>query len=154
AYWQTALADLAPSDIPTDRPRPARRSGHGATVAVDLPAGLSDRLAAFAHDQHTTVYLVVLAAVQLTLARWSGSTDIAVGTVVSGRTEADLESAVGYFVNTVVVRTRVDRAATVREQVGLVRDAALDGFSNADVPFAEIVDRLAVSRDISRNPLF
>jgi amino acid adenylation domain-containing protein len=152
-YWREELAGWTPLDIPTDRPRPARRSGQGAQVGFTVPDAVASRLAEYAASSGSTVFLVATAAVMLGLSRWTGRRDVAVGTAVSCRDEVDLESAVGYSVNTVVIRGRLTRQDTVADFVGRVRDSALEAFSRVQVPFAEVVREVADARDRGRNPI-
>ncbi|MDN3054833.1 non-ribosomal peptide synthase/polyketide synthase [Streptomyces sp. SRF1] len=153
-HWRALLADLAPLELPTDRPRPAVRTSHGALVEFTLPAGLVERLRAAGRRADATLFMTLLATCQVLLARWSGQEDIAVGTVTSGRERPELENLVGMFVNTLVLRTRVDTGRPFQELLGRVRETVLDAFAHQDVPFERIVDALQPERDTSRTPLF
>ncbi|NEE35558.1 amino acid adenylation domain-containing protein, partial [Streptomyces sp. SID7982] len=153
AYWRDRLDGLEPLDLPTDRPRPAVRTSAGAQHAFEVPAELARELNALGRDRGASLFMVVTALTQLLLARWSGRTDIALGTGVSGREEAALEGLVGFFVNTLVLRTEVDESVSFEELLARVRSTVLDAFSHQDVPFSRLIEELAPERDPSRTPL-
>ncbi|MEU9731440.1 amino acid adenylation domain-containing protein [Streptomyces sp. NPDC048002] len=154
AYWEAVLADAPVLDLATDRPRPAAFTGRGGAVDVELPHHLVDRVDAFAREHGATRFMVLLAAAQATLARWTGQSDICVGTPVAGRGRLELEPLVGFFVNTVVLRTDLSGRPSLGTLVDRVRDVVLGAFDHQDVPFEKVVERLRPERDLSRNPLF
>ncbi|MDQ1034531.1 amino acid adenylation domain-containing protein [Streptomyces sp. V3I8] len=154
AYWERTLEDAPALELPTDRPRPSVFTGRGGAVEVDLPAGLVDRVDACALERGATRFMVLLAAAQAVLARWSGQTDVSVGTPVAGRGRLELEPLVGFFVNTVVLRTDLSGRPTFSGLVDRVRDVVLGAFDRQEVPFERVVERLRPERDLSRNPLF
>ncbi|MFH8369395.1 non-ribosomal peptide synthase/polyketide synthase [Streptomyces sp. NPDC018031] len=154
AYWREALDGLAPLELPTDRPRPAVRTRAGALVTFDLTAGLTERLRERGRDADATLYMTLLAACTVLLARWADQEDVAVGTVTAGREQPELHDVVGMFVNTLVLRTRVRPGASFRETLAQVRDTVLAAFAHQDVPFERLVDDLRPERDTSRTPLF
>ncbi|MFD4668658.1 non-ribosomal peptide synthase/polyketide synthase [Lentzea sp. NPDC058450] len=154
AFWRDTLAGVAPLELPTDRPRPAVRTNGGALHLFTLPADVADGLKTLARHQDGTLFMALVAACQVLFARWSRQDDIAVGTVTSGRDRAELESLVGFFVNTVVLRSEVDDRRTFREFLGDVRGTTVDAFAHQDVPFERVVDELRPERDTSRTPLF
>ncbi|RGD57175.1 amino acid adenylation domain-containing protein [Kitasatospora xanthocidica] len=153
AYWKRALAGLPTLRLPTDRPRPAERAGHGAAHRHHLPAELVDRLRHLAAGRGTTVFTLFAGASALLLSRHSGQRDVAFGTVVNGRERRELEEVTGFFVNTVVLRGDVDEQATVDRFVESMRTTLLDAFAHAEVPFDRVVEELAPPRDPSRTPL-
>ncbi|MFB7122158.1 non-ribosomal peptide synthase/polyketide synthase [Kitasatospora sp. NPDC056273] len=153
AYWKRALAGLPTLRLPTDRPRPAERAGHGAAHRHHLPAELVDRLRHLAAGRGTTVFTLFAGASALLLSRHSGQRDVALGTVVNGRERRELEEVTGFFVNTVVLRGDVDERATVDRFVESMRTTLLDAFAHAEVPFDRVVEELAPPRDPSRTPL-
>ncbi|MBI0381652.1 non-ribosomal peptide synthetase, partial [Streptomyces albiflaviniger] len=153
-YWRTRLADLAPLELPTDRPRPAVQTKNGALLEFTLPAALVERLRAAGRRRDSTLFMTLLATCQVLLARWSGQEDIAVGTVTSGRERPELEHLVGMFVNTLVLRTGVAADESFETLLTRVRGTVLDAFAHQDVPFERIVDALQPERDTSRTPLF
>jgi amino acid adenylation domain-containing protein/non-ribosomal peptide synthase protein (TIGR01720 family) len=146
-YWREQLRDVPALELPTDRPRPATQTTNGASVEFDLPsAGLRQR--------DGTTFMTLIAACQVLLARWSGQDDIAVGTVTSGRDRAESQRIVGMFVNTVVLRSEVDRRVGFADFAATVRQTVLDAFAHQDVPFERVVDAVQPERDTSRSPLF
>ncbi|MGW0882416.1 amino acid adenylation domain-containing protein [Streptomyces sp. NPDC002671] len=154
AYWERTL-DAAPAlELPTDRPRPAAFTGRGGAIEVELPAGLVERVDAYARSHGATRFMVLLAAAQAVLARWSGQADVSVGTPVAGRGRLELEPLVGFFVNTVVLRSDLSGRPTFAGLVDRVRDVVLGAFDHQEVPFERVVERLRPERDLSRNPLF
>jgi amino acid adenylation domain-containing protein/non-ribosomal peptide synthase protein (TIGR01720 family) len=153
-YWRGQLSELPPLELATDRPRPAVYRTDGAVLEFTVPAGTAAGLAALARDRQATLFTVLLAACQLLFARWSNQDDIAVGTAVTGRNRPELARLVGFFVNTVVLRSTVDETSTFDEFLSSVRDTALDAFAHDEAPFEQVVDALHLARDVSRNPLF
>ena len=153
-YWRERLAGLVPLDLPADRPRPAVRTSNAALVEFILPAELTGRLRALAAHGGGSLFGALTSAVLLLLRRWSGQTDLAVGTVVSGRQRAELAGLVGVFVNTIVLRSSVDDAGSFTALLDAVRDTVRDGLAHQDVPFERVVDELVPERDTSRTPLF
>ncbi|MGI5499875.1 non-ribosomal peptide synthase/polyketide synthase [Lentzea sp. CA-135723] len=154
AFWRDRLTGATPLELPADRPRPAVRANRGAVHLFTVPAEVSDGLKALARRQDGTLFMALVAACQVLFARWSRQDDIAVGTVTSGRDRAELEGLVGFFVNTVTLRSTVDGGRSFREFLGEVRDTTLDAFAHQDVPFERVVDELRPERDTSRTPLF
>ncbi|MDG4800241.1 non-ribosomal peptide synthetase [Micromonospora sp. WMMD980] len=152
--WRDVLTGVPALELPTDRPRPAVLGAAGATHRFALPADALRRLAALAQDQHTTLHTVLLAAFQALLGRWSGQRDFAVGTPVAGRSRAEVENVVGFFVNTVAVRADLSGDPTVTELLRRVREATLRAYEHQDVPFEQVVAELRPERDLSRTPIY
>ncbi|MCB8909519.1 non-ribosomal peptide synthase/polyketide synthase [Rhodococcus rhodochrous] len=154
-YWRTALADLPDQlDLPLDRPRPAQQSFRGDRVEFTIGADLHRELRDLARNRNATVFMAVHAAFAALLARLSGSTDIAVGTPIAGRTEQATEDIIGMFVNTLVLRLEVDGGASFDELLSAARETDLQAFAHADVPFERLVEVLNPARSTARHPLF
>ncbi|MFF9002963.1 condensation domain-containing protein [Streptomyces achromogenes] len=153
-HWRTAQAGLTPLEPPTDRPRPAVRDGAGDAVRFELPAELVARVDQPARRSRATRFMVLLAAFQAVLARFSGQRDIAVGTPVSGRGLPGAERLIGLFVDTVVVRGDLSDEPSFRTLLGRIAANTPAALSHAGTPFELVVDELAPERDLSRNPLF
>ena len=153
-YWRRQLAGVPPLELPTDRVRPAVRTSAGATQSFTVPAEVTRRLKELARRCDGTLFMALVAACQVLFHRWSGQDDIAVGTAVSGRDRAELEDIIGFFVNTVVLRSKVARQRTFREFLSDVRETVLDAFAHQDAPFERVVDELQLPRDPSRTPVF
>lgn len=153
-HWRSRLAGAATLELPTDRPRPAVASYRGAQQRIALRAPLVARLRQLSQRQGTTLFMTVLAAYATLLARYSAQTDIIVGVPTAGRTRAELEPLIGFFVNTVVMRCKLDGDPAFEDLLQQVRQVALEAYSNQDLPFEKLVEDLQPDRDLSRNPLF
>ncbi|MGW0518409.1 non-ribosomal peptide synthase/polyketide synthase [Crossiella sp. NPDC003009] len=154
AHWTARLSGVEPLALPTDRPRPAVRTTAGARHEFAFPAEVSARFAELARADETTLYTAIVAATQLLFARYSGQRDIAIGTVTAGRNRPELAKLVGFFVNTVVLRSTMDEQRSFRELLAAVKDTVLDAFAHDEAPFDRLVDAVGGERDLSRNPLF
>ena len=153
-HWRARLADLPTVDFPTDRPRPARQSGLGAGVVRHLPEDLATDANAYARRHHVSFLAVLQAALLVVLNRYTGQTDLPVGSIFSGRTHTDVAPLVGYFVNAVVLRTNLDDEPTFAELVRRCHDTVLDATANQALPFSLLVDALEPDRTAGGNPLF
>ena len=155
AFWRAALTG-APEELtlPYDRPRPPRPSGRGDGVFLALDPDLVDRLRQLGAATGTSMFMVVQGAVAVLLARLGGGPDIPLGTPVTVRNDARLDELVGFFLNTVVLRTDTSGNPTARELLGRVRDTDLAAFDHRDVPFEQVVDEVTSARSSALNPLF
>ncbi|UNO41478.1 non-ribosomal peptide synthetase [Streptomyces sp. MST-110588] len=153
AYWKQQLADVPPLSLATDRPRPAVRTSAGDQHLFSLSPALTERLTAVARERGATLFMAVTALTQLVLARYSGQRDIAVGTSVSGRERSEVEPIVGFFINTLALRSDVDEQRSFGAFLDSVRETVLEAFANAEVPFERVVDAIVTDRDQSRPPL-
>ncbi|HEX8272438.1 MAG TPA: amino acid adenylation domain-containing protein [Longimicrobiaceae bacterium] len=154
AFWRDALRDAPVLDLPGDRPRPPVQTFAGATHELRFPRALADRLRALGERERATPFMVLMAAWQLLLARWSGQDDVVVGTPVAGRNRREIEGLIGFFVNTLAIRADLSGRPGFRELVRRVREAAFGAFAHQDLPFEKIVEELKPERDPSRPPLF
>ncbi|MDG5803805.1 amino acid adenylation domain-containing protein [Streptomyces ossamyceticus] len=154
-HWRERLAG-APEllTLPTDRPRPAAQSYTGGEHRTRLPAALSARLRDLARSERATLYMVLLAAYQVLLSRWSGQPDISVGSTVAGRPRAELASSIGYFVNTVVQRAQLEHNPSFLDHLRSVRGDCLRSYDHQALPFDRLVRELSPQRSLSHNPLF
>ncbi|MFE9533360.1 amino acid adenylation domain-containing protein [Streptomyces sp. NPDC006691] len=153
AFWKGALAGVEPLELPTDRPRPAVRTTHGALALFSVPAEVARGLAELGQSHGGTLFSVLVAASQVLLARYSRQRDIAVGTVTMGRDRSELEPLVGFFVNTLVLRSDVDTDVPFTDFLGRVTDTVWDALAHQDIPFDRLVDALRIERDPGRTPL-
>jgi amino acid adenylation domain-containing protein len=154
AYWRRRLAGAEPTELPTDRARPKERSGRGAQIRFEIPAELCRRLLDLGRAHGTTLFMTLLAAFQVLVAKHTGQRDISIGTPVAGRNRPALEPIAGFFVNTLVLRGHIDPRRTFAELLRQTRIDAADAYSHSEVPFERLVDELQPERDLSRNPLF
>ena len=155
AYWTKQLAPPLPTlDIPTDTVRDPDRARTAQRTMVRVSASASDAVRTLAREAEVTPFVVLLAAFQILLRRYTGAEDLIVGTPIAGRTRVETEGLIGFFVNTLVLRTNAAGAPTVRQFVARVRDTVLSAMDNQDVPFERIVEAVQPRRDRARNPLF
>nr|QEO74826.1 condensation domain-containing protein [uncultured bacterium] len=155
SYWRTQLAGEVPAlNMPTDRQRPPVQTYRGGAYNFRLDAELTRQLKTLGRERGATLYMTLLAAFEVLLHHYTGQEDFAVGSPTSGRTRAALAPLVGYFVNPVVMRARVDKEQTFVGLLDEVRQTALAAFEHQEYPFALLVERLQTTRDASRSPLF
>ncbi|MBF6356081.1 amino acid adenylation domain-containing protein [Nocardia higoensis] len=154
AYWREQLAGLTGAlDLPLDHPRPPVPSERGATVGIEVEPDVHAGLVRLAHAHRASLFMVVHAALAVLLARMSGSSDIAVGTPIAGRGERALDELVGMFVNTLTLRTEVDRAEGFQALLERARETDLAAFAHADIPF-ERVSEVVQQANRDQSPLF
>ncbi len=155
AYWLAAFAGEIPVlNLPTDESRPAMQSFAGNALNFALDAEMTSRLKSLALQQGATLYMTLLAAYNVLLARYSGQNDIIVGTPVAGRTHVDIARTVGMFINTLAMRNYPHETKRFDEFLCEVKINSLRAFENQDYQFEELVEKVGVRRDLSRNPLF
>jgi amino acid adenylation domain-containing protein/non-ribosomal peptide synthase protein (TIGR01720 family) len=154
-YWRERLAGLPPTlALPFDRPR---RDAQGSTAKgspFELPAGLTRELRRLGRGEGATLFMTLLAGWQALLGRWAGQDDVVVGTAIAGRTRAELEGLIGFFVNSLVLRADLSGDPGFRALLGQVRETTLGAFAHQDLPFERLVEELAPERSLAHNPLF
>ncbi|SCW86107.1 non-ribosomal peptide synthase domain TIGR01720/amino acid adenylation domain-containing protein, partial [Paenibacillus tianmuensis] len=154
-YWlQTFQGEIPTLDLKTDYPRPAVQSFAGDKISFAAGSSVSEGLQKLASRSGSTLYMVLLAAYTALLHKYTGQEDVVVGTPLAGRHHADLEPIIGMFVNTLALRNYPSGNKTFLDYVGEVKEQALGAFDHPDYPFEELVNKLNVRRDMSRNPLF
>ena len=154
-YWKRQLEGAPPVlELPTDFPRPAVPSHRGGGESIVLPAELAGALKALSRGEGVTLFMTLLAALQVVLGRWAAQEDVIVGTPIAGRIRSELEGLIGCFLNTLVLRTSLAGKPTFRELLGRVREVALGAYSHQELPFERLVEVLHPERSLSHNPLF
>jgi amino acid adenylation domain-containing protein len=153
-YWKERLKGLEPLELPVDHPRPSMISGRGAHLPVRFSADLAPALKTLARNQQTTLFMVLMAALQVLLGRYARQEDVAVGTAIANRQLKDLEKLIGMFVNTLVLRTDLSSNPAFQQLLERVKRVALNAYAHQEVPFEKVVEALRPSRDRSRATLF
>jgi amino acid adenylation domain-containing protein len=155
AWWTERLAG-APEllELPTDRPRPPARTGRGARLRTLLPAEVAEGVEALARAEGSTPYMVLMAAFQAFVARYSGQDDVVVGSPIAGRTRPEVQELAGFFVNTLALRARVDDDPSFVRLLARTREETLGAFAHQELPFEKLVEALRPERTTSHSPVF
>ena len=154
AYWEQQLTGLTTLQLPIDRPRPAVQTLRGMRHSLALSPALTQALKTLSLQHGVTVFMTLLAAFQTLLHRYAGQDDIPVGTFIANRNQIEIEGLIGFFINTLVLRTDLSADPSFRELLGRVRGVALGAYSHQDLPFEKLLEELRPQRDLSQNPLF
>ncbi|HVG17568.1 MAG TPA: amino acid adenylation domain-containing protein [Blastocatellia bacterium] len=155
SYWKTKLADSESLlELPTDRPRPPVLTFRGASLPVALSETLTDQLKTLSRNNGATLFMVMLAAYQALLSRYTGRQEIVVGSPIAGRNRVELENLIGFFINTLALRADLSGKPSFRELLGRVRQVALEAYTYQDLPFEKLVEELNPERSLSHTPLF
>ncbi|MFP2963496.1 amino acid adenylation domain-containing protein, partial [Myxococcus sp. 1LA] len=154
-WWKDQLLGASQAlELPTDKPRPAVQTFRGSRRDAQWPHALWASVNALAHREGATPFMVLLAAFQTVLSRYSGQDDVSVGSPIANRTRTETEGLIGFFVNTLVLRARLSGNPTFRELLAQVRERTLGAYAHQDIPFERLVEELKPARDLSRSPLF
>ncbi|HEX7239343.1 MAG TPA: condensation domain-containing protein, partial [Longimicrobiaceae bacterium] len=154
-YWKERLAGAPPLlELPLDRPRPQVQGNHGASREVALPVETTRALRRVTRQESATPFMALLAAWQVLLGRYAAQEDVVVGTLIAGRTRAEVEPLIGFFANTLVLRADLSGAPGFRGLLGRVREVVLGAFAHQDLPFERLVEELAPERSLGHTPLF
>ncbi len=155
AYWLNRFSGKIPVlSIETDYERPAIKSFEGDSINFKCDKDLADSLKTMAKDTGSTLYMILLSGVNILLSKYSGQDDIIIGTTIAGRPHADLQKILGMFVNTLVMRTGLAGNKSYEAFLNDIKETVLSAYDNQDYQFEDLVDRLNLQRDMSRNPLF
>jgi amino acid adenylation domain-containing protein len=153
-YWRKQLEGMVPTQLPADRTPRSGQTNLGNKLSLSLHSELFGRIQELSRKEGLTLFMVLVAGLQIVMARWMGQEDIAVGTAVANRKSAEQESLIGLFVNTLVIRTSLSGNPTVRELCKRVRHVCLGAYAHQDLPFDSLVIELNPERNLKRNPLF
>ncbi|MBE9188793.1 amino acid adenylation domain-containing protein [Gloeocapsopsis crepidinum LEGE 06123] len=153
-YWRSQLQNLPVLELPSDRPRPLVQTYRGATYRLQYSPALTQALENLSQQAGVSLFMLLLAAFQTLLYRYTGQEDIVVGSPIANRYRSELEDLIGFFVNSLVLRANLSGNPTFRELLQRVRDVALAAYIHQDLPFEKLVEELDPQRDLSRNPLF
>jgi amino acid adenylation domain-containing protein len=154
-FWKVALNSPLPIlELPTDRPRPRFRTSKGSYKIQAIPAALAASLKQAASRHGVTLFILMEAAFNVLLYRYTGQSDIIVGTANANRSQQEIESLIGFFMNTLALRFHLSGNLTFTDLLAHVRDVSLDAFANREIPFEHIVEALHPDRDTSHTPVF
>ncbi|MEM9821439.1 MAG: amino acid adenylation domain-containing protein, partial [Bacteroidota bacterium] len=153
-WWENQLANTTPLMLPLDFPRPAQLSNSGSRHSLYIESELTTQLNNLAQQSGATLFMTLLSAFNVLLCRYTGQLDISVGTPLANRNHKELESLVGFFINTLVLRNQLEEQQSYRDYLRAVKKSTLASFKNQEVPFEQIVDRVEKNRSFSINPLF
>ncbi|HVI46039.1 MAG TPA: amino acid adenylation domain-containing protein [Chitinophaga sp.] len=154
AWWKQQLSGAETLQLPTDLPRPAVQSNRGAAASFTLDRYTSEKIYRFTRQQEATLFMTLLAAFKVLLHRYSGQDDICIGSSIAGRTRAELAGAIGFFVNTLALRSNLGNNPSFASLVQKVKETTLAAYDNQEVPFEKVVEEVMTERDLSRSPLF
>ena len=155
AYWKQQLTGAPPSlELPTDRPRPAAQRYRGARHVWKLGRALTDALQQLSRRQDVTLFMTLLAGFNVLLGRYARTEDVVIGSAIANRGHVETEGLIGFFVNTLALRTDLSGDPRFVELLGRVRQTTLGAYAHQDVPFEKLVEALQLPRDLSRPPLF
>ena len=153
-YWRERLLDAPPTlMLPTDRPRPAIETHKGAMLSFEVAPRVVSGLRELARSEGATLFMVCLATYQVLLSKWSGQHDVVVGSPIAGRTSHEVENLIGFFVNTLALRTKVDANLTFRQLLERVKEGTLGAYAHQDLPFDALVKELRPERNLSHQPI-
>jgi amino acid adenylation domain-containing protein len=154
AYWKHQLRGLPVLELPTDWPRPAVQTYRGDRQNARLGKYPTRALKDLSRQEGASLFMTLVAAFQILLYRYTGQEDIVIGTPIAGRNRVETEGLIGFFINSLVLRTSVSGDCTFRELLRRVREVTFEAYAHQDVPFEKLLQELRPERDLSRTPLF
>ncbi|MEG4045088.1 amino acid adenylation domain-containing protein [Microcoleus sp. Pol17_C1] len=154
AYWRQQLNGISLLNLPADRPRPAIQSYRGKRQFLQLPKQLSEALETLSQREGVTLFMTMLAAFKTLLYHYAQQEDIVVGSPIANRNRSEIEALIGFFVNSLVLRTDLSGNPTFRELLNRVKEVALGAYAHQDLPFEKLVEELHPDRALNQNPLF
>jgi amino acid adenylation domain-containing protein len=154
-YWQQQLAEINPLlELPTDYQRPSVQSFKGRSEFLEIDLNLTQKLKRLSQESGTTLFMTLLAVFALLLSRYSNQNDIVVGSAIANRNRQEIEPLIGFFVNTLALRTNLQGNPSFRELLQRVKQVTLDAYDHQDLPFEKLIDELGLERSLAHHPLF
>lgn len=153
-YWKRKLADLPPLQLPIEKKRPFFQTFHGAHELIGINRDLTHGIRKISQQENVTLFMTLLAAFVALLHKYSNQLDIVVGAPMAGRNQMEVENLIGFFVNSIIIRTKLSADFSFRQLLQEVKAVSLEAFAHGDLPFEKLVEELHPQRDLSRNPLF
>jgi len=153
-YWKNKLSGTAILELPADRTRSSEQTFNGANLYFTLDKGISDHLNEFSQENDATLFMTLLSAFNVLLNRYTGQDDICVGSPIANRTRSELEPLIGFFVNTLALRSDLSGGISFVDLIKQVRQTTLDAYGNQDIPFEKVVDTVQPERNLAYSPLF
>jgi len=155
SYWRKQLDGVRGIlELPTDHPRPSVPTGRGGHQSLSLSLKLSEQLGELSKREGATLFMTLLAAFEMLLHRYTDEEDIVVGSPIAGRNRGETEGLIGFFINTLALRTKLSGDPTFRELLARVKETAVGAYAHQDLPFEKLVEELQPERDLNRNPFF
>ncbi|MGO4773884.1 amino acid adenylation domain-containing protein, partial [Flavobacterium sp. W22_SRS_FK3] len=154
SYWESKLQGVSTLSLPTDYNRPVEKSNDGDSVSLELGKELSDSLNSICKEEGVTLFMLLLSAFKVLLSRYSGQEDICIGTPIANRTQSDLEGMIGFFVNTLALRSDLSGDPSFKALLSRIKQTTLEGYDHQLAPFEKVVDRVITTRNMSMTPLF
>ncbi|MBJ6369864.1 condensation domain-containing protein, partial [Snuella sedimenti] len=154
SYWEEKLKGVSTLSLPTDYPRSSIQSIEGSSIFLELDLELSSTIRSICQKEGVTLFMFMLSVFKVLLSRYSGQDDISVGTPIANRTQSDLEGMIGFFANTLVLRSDLGGSPSFIELLSRIKETTLEGYDHQLVPFDKVVERVVSRRDIGINPLF
>jgi SAM-dependent methyltransferase/NRPS condensation-like uncharacterized protein/acyl carrier protein len=153
-YWKEKLNEVPPLQLPLDHPRPAVQSTRGAIVNFQVNKQLSAAIQSLSQQQGTTLFMTLLATIKVLLYKYSGQQDICIGSPIAGRQHQEVENLIGFFINTIALRTEIKTGISFASFLQEVKDTTLEAYAHQELPFEKVVETVVKDRDLSRSPLF
>lgn len=153
-FWRSKLDGISPLYLPADFRRPLQQDFHGNTLSFELAPGLTEKVNLLAERSGATPFMVLIAVFKILLFKYTGQHDLCIGTSTANRDHAELEPLIGFFVNSVVIRSNVDSTITFQQFLEDLKSTVLEAYQHQDVPFEKIVEIVEGTRDVSRTPVF
>ncbi len=153
-YWNKKLSGVSPLEFPTDHPRPVIQSQKGAKINFLINKDLVSELTVLSQKQGATLFMTLLAAFKVLLHRYTGQEDICVGTPIANRLQAEVEDLIGFFVNTLALRSETNSDMPFTSFLQQVKDTTMEAYENQELPFEKVVESIGKERDLSRTPIF